>query len=72
VCLEIDDKWVNLEIADQGRGFDTKAALSRQRNRERFGLHGMRERIQNLGGSFDIQSEPGHGTHVFIRVPVEA
>lgn len=71
VCLEIDQNWVNLEIADQGRGFDTHTALSRERNRERFGLHGMRERIQGMGGSFDIQSEPGKGTHVFIRVPVE-
>lgn len=71
VCLEIDDNWVNLQIVDQGRGFDTEAALSRESNRERFGLHGMRERILSLGGSFEIQSEPGHGTHVFIRVPVE-
>ena len=72
VCLEIDDHWVNLEIVDRGRGFDAETTLSRERNRERFGLHGMRERIQSLGGNFDVQSVPGQGTHVFIRVPVEA
>lgn len=71
VCLEIDNAFVNLQIKDQGRGFDTRAVLARERNRERFGLHGMRERIQQLGGEFDIHSEPGNGTEIRIRVPVE-
>jgi signal transduction histidine kinase len=72
VCLEIDKGWVYLKIADQGRGFDPEVALSRERNRERFGLHGMRERIQSMGGRFEIKSAPGQGTHVSIQVPVEA
>jgi len=56
-----DDSGVVLEVGDDGIGFD---ALQLQRRRPgmplaRFGVHGMRDRAQILGGSFDIASEPG-------------
>jgi signal transduction histidine kinase len=35
-----------------------------------FGLVGIEERINILGGSFSIQSEPGHGTTIVVSVPV--
>ena len=34
------------------------------------GLLGMRERIEILGGTLDVDSEPGRGTRVVMRVPV--
>jgi signal transduction histidine kinase len=34
-----------------------------------LGLHSMRERIINLGGTFQIESTPGTGTHIRIQIP---
>lgn len=66
-----DDSGVALEVGDDGIGFD---ALQLQRRRPgmplaRFGVHGMRDRAQILGGSFDIVSEPGTGTTVRVFLP---
>jgi signal transduction histidine kinase len=36
----------------------------------RLGLRGMKERITLLGGDFQIESSPGHGTTVFVRIPM--
>jgi PAS domain S-box-containing protein len=57
---------VRLIISDDGEGFDPereKASLS-------LGLLGIRERTQAIGGRFVIQSAPGRGTEVSVRVPV--
>lgn len=60
-----------LEVADDGSGFDPDAV---RRNRPgmplaRFGLHGMRDRAQILGGSFDVESAAGVGTTVRVFLP---
>jgi signal transduction histidine kinase len=57
---------VDLVIADDGRGFvpGTEAGPSQGH----FGLTGMRERIERLGGVFSIESSPGQGTTVQARV----
>ena len=52
-----------LSIQDDGCGF--------QRNRERgLGLLGMQERIENLGGMFNVESEPGRGSLITVRLPL--
>lgn len=58
---------LELVIGDDGEGFD-RAALAGARC---FGLAGMRERAESLGGSFEIESQPGAGTRVTVRVPIE-
>jgi len=70
VYLYVEPDEVYLSIRDKGRGFDPKPALARERDRERFGLRGMQERIQALGGTCNILSKMGYGTQVLIRVPV--
>lgn len=57
-------------IEDDGIGFDEEA-LSAGRLRRGLGLAGIRERMQTLGGACEIQSAPGRGTRLNIRVPVE-
>ncbi|HRQ38563.1 MAG TPA: sensor histidine kinase [Chloroflexota bacterium] len=49
---------VVLTIADNGRGFDAQAATSG------FGIQGMRERLDALGGRLQLTSQPGKGTMV--------
>ncbi|MCK6584784.1 MAG: GAF domain-containing sensor histidine kinase [Anaerolineales bacterium] len=70
LCLTIADHEVFLDVSDQGRGFDPSVALSRSRNREHFGLHGIQERARALGGDCEIISQPGEGTRVLIHLPV--
>lgn len=63
VRLCYDETVVGLVIADDGKGFDP--ALSHGG----FGLHGMRRRLEQIGGSVEIESSPGSGTTVRVRVP---
>ena len=53
-------------IADDGHGFDLSGLPS---GREGFGLHSMRERMELLGGTLTLDSEPGKGTRVVATVP---
>ena len=71
LTMHVEPDEVYLSISDRGKGFDPKLALAREYNRERFGLRGMRERIQGLGGTCDILSQIGQGTQVLVRVPVK-
>ncbi len=57
-------------IEDDGIGFDHRAATS-GRNPRGLGLLGIRERLQVLGGSCEIESGPGQGTKLNVRIPLE-
>lgn len=60
---------LEVEIGDDGVGFDrSHASQSAPRS---FGLTGMRERAEALGGTLHIQSLPGMGTRVILTVPLE-
>jgi two-component system, NarL family, sensor histidine kinase UhpB len=67
VSLVRDDAGITLAIEDDGVGF----APSSQRKPNSFGLLGLRERAQLLGGEISIDSAPGKGTRVRLRIPVE-
>jgi signal transduction histidine kinase len=60
---------LNLTIADRGPGFDKTYAAQWD---EHLGLAGMRERVESLGGVFQIESQPGCGTRVIVRLPLDA
>lgn len=65
MTLTSTPEQVALVIADDGVGFDPGEAPA-----ERFGLAGMNERVNLLGGLLEIESEPGAGTRVVARVPL--
>ena len=50
-----------ISISDDGRGFD---ATKLQHDRLGFGI--MQERVQAIGGTLTIESQPGHGTQVTV------
>jgi signal transduction histidine kinase len=56
---------VRVVVSDDGKGFDVEVGRTGG-----FGLRSMRERVENLGGSFAVRSEPGAGTEVEIVVPL--
>jgi signal transduction histidine kinase len=61
-----DPDCVTVEISDQGPGFDVQVALAKGR----LGLHGMRQRVEVLGGSFSLHSAPGSGTTIRVTLPL--
>jgi len=71
VSLEKREPYAHLYITDDGRGFDVKQYFSSpQVIRKGIGILGMKERIELAGGTFFIDSNPGNGTRISIRVPV--
>jgi signal transduction histidine kinase len=64
VHLRSDDR-VWLCVSDNGCGFD----VAHGRPNSSYGLIGMRERTESLGGQFKLSSEPGRGTSVEVRLP---
>ncbi len=62
---------VFLEIWDNGKGFPVPKDLVRKTRDGHFGLTGMKERVQALGGEFRILSTPGAGTTIEVLVPLE-
>lgn len=70
VLLERDDGLVRLTVEDDGRGFDVDAVRTSPEAMQRLGLMGMQERVALVGGTFLIESSPGSGTTILVRVPV--
>ena len=71
IVVERRDGNVVAIIEDSGRGFDTSATQpTNVRVGGGLGLLGVRERASLLGGSIDIESSPGGGTTLFVRIPI--
>ncbi|MBI2940386.1 MAG: HAMP domain-containing protein [Chloroflexi bacterium] len=66
VRLEFEEYSISATIADDGRGF-SRHELDGERG---FGLLGMEERVTLLGGTLRIDSQPGRGTRLAIRIPL--
>jgi signal transduction histidine kinase len=57
-----------LRIRDDGKGIDPDERVRAERTGH-WGLRGMRERAERLGGELEVWSEPGAGTEIELRVP---
>lgn len=68
VSLTWSDGTVYTAVEDDGRGFDPEK-IDRA-GEEHLGIVGMQERVRSLGGQFAIDSRPGGGTRVHIRIPL--
>ncbi|MCX6629470.1 MAG: histidine kinase, partial [Candidatus Solibacter sp.] len=68
VKLQLDAHKLHLKIWDDGRGFDPQDVFSSRAGH--FGLIGMRERAERLGGELRLASNPGKGTEVEVTVPL--
>jgi len=72
VLLQHRPELVSLIIEDDGAGFNATALFQAAWQRGKLGLLGMQERVALAGGTIDIESNPGSGTTVFVRIPLEA
>jgi len=67
VRLWADEEALNVQIEDQGAGFDREAALATGTS---SGLSGMHERVALLGGRLTIETAPGTGTRLTAELPL--
>ena len=69
VMFERRDDLLILVIEDDGKGFST---FNKRLMVKGLGLTGMRERAALIGGSLEIESAPGKGTTIYVRIPAAA
>jgi signal transduction histidine kinase len=71
VSLWFGDSGIEMEIEDDGKGFDLAAILDSAGKGTYIGLglSGMEERIALLDGNLNVWSEPGKGTRIKVYVP---
>jgi len=62
-------KTLAVTIIDNGQGFEMSTNNSSQ-DLQHWGLVNMRERAEALGGQFQIESEPGKGTRLQVKIPI--
>ena len=65
IRLTQNERVLHLTIEDDGQGFSPEREKG-------VGLLGMQERVRRLNGSFQVNSEPGHGTTIRVDLPVSA
>ena len=66
--IRYDERELRVRIRDDGSGIDA-GALGHEGRAGHWGLPGMRERAQRIGGTMDLWSELGAGTEVELRIP---
>ena len=68
--FQFENKAVTIEVKDDGIGFDMVEATLSPDSQRGLGLMGMLERIELIGGEMEINTAPGYGTHIYLRVPL--
>jgi PAS domain S-box-containing protein len=71
VDLEIEEEAVRLQVQDDGHGFSVPDKWVNLVREGHFGLVGMRERVEAVGGRLEIDTGKGKGTTVRVVVPLE-
>ncbi|HMF94188.1 MAG TPA: two-component regulator propeller domain-containing protein [Vicinamibacterales bacterium] len=70
VRIRYDDPQLQVRVRDDGKGID--AAVRDDQRPGHFGMPGMRERAELVGGKLEVWSEVGLGTEVDLRIPAAA
>ncbi len=72
ILVEHHTTFVQMMVEDDGCGFDLDATLKATGASKHLGLHGMHERAALLKGTIRIESRPGKGTLIDVRIPLSA
>ena len=68
--INFSEQEIKLKISDDGVGFITPTSPTDFASSGHFGLLGMRERSELIGGRLEVKSEAGVGTQVSVQIPV--
>lgn len=68
VTVDLGDAEMRASVEDNGRGFDLEDMAEEER--EKFGFEQLRESIEQIGGTFDVESSTGAGTRVSFTIPI--
>jgi len=71
VSIRKFDEQICVSVEDDGVGFDPAEAASAAAKRAEFGLFSIRQRLEELGGHLEIESEPGCGCKVTMTAPLK-
>ncbi|MGE0312004.1 MAG: sensor histidine kinase [Lautropia sp.] len=69
VTCRVSDHMLACTVEDDGRGFDPSVPPSRAQS---IGLEGLRERVESIGGSLQVDSRPGNGTRLTLTLSMES
>lgn len=69
VRISCTGEYLTVAVIDHGPGFAGMAVTDHEQH---LGLVGMRERVESLGGTFQVDSRPGHGTTVSAHLALQA
>jgi signal transduction histidine kinase len=67
----VADGTLTVEIEDDGAGFDERTVVRTPGSMRGIGLLGIRERMEILGGTALVESQPGSGTRVLLTIPLD-
>ena len=70
VEIKFDEDKITVTVNDNGKGFEPPENLAALTPTGKLGLAGMQERVQLLGGTVKLESEPGKGTKISVEAPV--
>ncbi len=65
--LDMGDVVIKLSMDDNGKGFDTDS-LQKESN---LGMKLIKERVEMVGGTLEIDSSPGKGARITLSIPVQ-
>ncbi len=69
IDLDLNDSFALLRIQDNGAGFNPNEIELSENSPGQFGLHGIDERLELLGGDLNVESSPGNGTTLIVKIP---
>jgi signal transduction histidine kinase len=71
LVLRMVGRELELTVRDNGAGFDLAHYQTPEERRKHFGVMSMTERASLVGGTLDIETGPGSGTRIRVRVPIQ-
>jgi len=71
VCIHRIGSRVQVTVQDDGVGFEPAEALAKAVTKGKYGLFSIKERLEQIGGHLEIESEPGHGCKVTMTAPLK-
>jgi len=69
IIIDYKGDHLLMRVQDDGVGFDVQNLTGVDERGRGSGVFGMKERVKLMGGMCSIQSQPGHGTLITVRVP---